>query len=126
MDPLLLRSCYKSEPFILNCINHIKYSILINPDTGVAGDRVHFLLSQWYSAVLWIWCDNNVDNTLMFWSLLCGAYPEPRTFQRPTLCQRAGAQEAGEARPGQLIQAGQRTTGCCFQSIIWGKLVRSC
>ena len=33
---------------------------------GFGWDRVNFLLSSWYSAVFWILCENNADNTLMF------------------------------------------------------------
>ena len=32
---------------------------------GFGWDRVNFLPSSWYSAVVWISCENNVDNMLM-------------------------------------------------------------
>ena len=33
---------------------------------GFGWDRVNFLLTSWYSAGFWIYCKNNVGNTLMF------------------------------------------------------------
>ena len=33
---------------------------------GFGWDRVNSLLSSWYSAGFWIYCENDVDNTLMF------------------------------------------------------------
>ena len=33
---------------------------------GFSWDRVNFLSSSWYSAMSWIQCEKNVDNTLMF------------------------------------------------------------
>ena len=62
---------------------------------GFGWDRVNFFLSSWYSAVFWISCENNVDNTLMFWLLLSQAYPKLKIFQFPMLCQQADVQEDG-------------------------------
>ena len=39
---------------------------VLGPCPGFGWDRVNSLLSSWYSAVFWIYCENNVDNTLMF------------------------------------------------------------
>ena len=38
----------------------------MNACPGFSWDRVSFHLSSWCSAVFWIWCENNVDSTLMF------------------------------------------------------------
>lgn len=54
---------------------------------GFGWDRVNFLPSSWYSAVLWIQYENNVDNTLVFLLLLSSAYSKSRTFQLPMVCQ---------------------------------------
>lgn len=29
-------------------------------------DRVNFLANTWYSAVFWVQCNSNIDNSLMF------------------------------------------------------------
>ena len=42
------------------------HSSSVHQCPGFGWDRVNFLLSSWYSAVFWIQCENNVDNTLMF------------------------------------------------------------
>jgi len=68
---------------------------LLSTCPGFDWGRVNFLPSSRYSAVVWIYCENNVDKTLMFWLLLSSAYIKSRTFQPPLLCQRRGAQEAG-------------------------------
>lgn len=39
---------------------------------GLLLDRVH-TLSSWYTAVLYIQCEDNFDSTLMFWLLLTSA-----------------------------------------------------
>lgn len=43
-------------------------------------ERVKFLLSSWYMVVFWIYCKNNVYNSLMSQLLLSSAYPKSRTF----------------------------------------------
>lgn len=35
----------------------------ISNSSGFGWDRAK-LLSSWYSSVVWVWCDNNIDNTL--------------------------------------------------------------
>lgn len=37
---------------------------------GFVWDRAHLLLSNRYSDMAWIWDENGVINTLMFWLLL--------------------------------------------------------
>lgn len=39
------------------------------------------------AAVFRVLYENKVDNMLMFWLLLSSAYPKPRAFQCPGLCQ---------------------------------------
>ena len=43
-------------------------------------DRVRFLHSSYYGAMVWICAGNSVDNTGMFWLLLSSAYTESRPF----------------------------------------------
>lgn len=54
---------------------------------------VSFVLACWYNPVFWIYRKNSANSTTMFLLLPKQCYSESRTFQVPTLCQWAGAQE---------------------------------
>ena len=71
-------SCSKSPPSLVlaeqlpRLVPSIASQSLLQPGEELqecpsfGWDRVNSLLSSWYSAVFWIYCENNVDNTLMF------------------------------------------------------------
>ena len=46
--------------------NLLKHSINFRDCAGFAWDRVNFLHSSWYGAMVWICAENSVDNTGMF------------------------------------------------------------
>lgn len=48
---------------------------------GFSWNKLHFCPSNWYGIVVWIWCENDIDNTLMFLLLLSIMYPKSRIFQ---------------------------------------------
>lgn len=90
---------------------------------GFVWDRVNFLLSVWYSAVFWIWDENNVDNARVFW-LLSRAYSASQGLSSAPCCATEGCTRSCEgAEPGQLAQTGQRSIpyyGTSCSGYKWG------
>lgn len=85
-------TCISSSYFPLNDIGSYP---------GFSWDTVHFLLSSWYTAVLWIQHENNIVNELILWLQPSSAHLSHGLFSVP--CSPSEA-----AQPGQLTQNGQR------------------
>lgn len=72
-------------------------------------DRVNFFSSIWYSALFWIYQENNVDNTPIFWLLLRSAYFKSRILSFPC----SASEELHEKLGGSMA----RMADCTFCTI---------
>lgn len=83
-----LTEAIQAGDFLRLCALSSMIYVLLTGCPGFRGDRVNFLLTTWYSAMFWIQCGNNVDNTLIFWLLLSCIYHKTKTrtfFVSPAL-----------------------------------------
>ena len=86
---------------------------------GLGWDRVNFLHSSWYGAMLWIYAENSVDNSGMFSLLLSSAYAASRPFLPLTPHVQWGGWDAQEVGRGHSRDSWSQLTQGIFQTI-WG------